>query len=245
MEKLFEKHQINKIENFIYFGDLERDRKLNVLNELKQCGSPAKESLASDLERMYKISHEVPELLKFIEATNCEIESGCDTQPLEERRTHELPPNDHFEEKVDEIDQDTIVETIENDTEEYLSCDNDDENYDDQGGEASLEVFEGGFDHEGYRQDIPGQNILKNPETRKFKCIYCEFVTSHFKTCEYHLKNTHKVKHVVPCEQCPICLSTSLAVWSYSHKDCRKPKKKVKNRHYRSGRGRKVFNYKN
>ena len=67
MENLFEKFKMNRIENFIYFADDQRDRKLRALRQLKNSGNLAKEALLKDLEQLFMVSHEVPEILKAFE----------------------------------------------------------------------------------------------------------------------------------------------------------------------------------
>ena len=67
MNNLYEKFKTNKIDNFIYFADDQRDRKLRAIEQLKNSGDPEKEELLSNLEHSYEVSHEVPEILEAYE----------------------------------------------------------------------------------------------------------------------------------------------------------------------------------
>ena len=67
MDSLYEKFKENKIENFIYFADEDRNRKLKAIDQLKNSDNPAQQAILKALEQSFKISHETPELLKAYE----------------------------------------------------------------------------------------------------------------------------------------------------------------------------------
>ena len=67
MGNLFEKFKTNTIENFIYFADPQRDRKLRALEQLRNSGDQEKEALLLNLENSYVVNHKVPEILEAFE----------------------------------------------------------------------------------------------------------------------------------------------------------------------------------
>ena len=67
MNNLFEKFKTNTIENFIYFADPQRDRKLRALEQLRNSGDQEREALLLNLENSYVVNHKVPEILEAFE----------------------------------------------------------------------------------------------------------------------------------------------------------------------------------
>ena len=108
MESLFEKYKENKIENFIYFADEDRNRKLKALDQLKNCDDPAKQAILKALEQSFRISHETPELLKAYEDGNFAFQvqrESVDTAITPEIEKGLYPNISKYFETEQEIDQ--------------------------------------------------------------------------------------------------------------------------------------------
>ena len=99
MNHIFEEFKMNRIENFIYFADDQRDRKLRAIGQLKNSGDP----VLKDLEQSIMVSHKVSEILEAYE----DARTGGGVGSFQDGATEE-------EQNLVEIHQSTMQNTEEN-----------------------------------------------------------------------------------------------------------------------------------
>ena len=248
MEIFFEKYNKNQIQDYIYFADEHRDRKLNLIKKLQNSNIPAKEALLETLQRSFMSSHEVPSLLEALENGQLNLENE-DSSGATSKETNEEFHNNPREQIDNERDIEiaTSPRTEESNSpfpnfcnmemESDVSSDEESPSGPmEQGPQYQKELIPSSSrrKEEEFRQIVDKQNILKS-ETR-FKCVCAcqpEIVSDSFIDCYYHMVKNHTHKIVIPSEACSLCGKENLSVFKNIHKCTTEKRHRPKNKHWR------------